>query len=286
MTIGTHAGGLSSVLRGRISNLRLYNRALTASEILQNYSATAPHCTSSSCANLAFWMDPSDTSTWTASSGAIASVADKSGLGRGLSQSDPSRQPGLSSFTRNGLNYFEFASTTNLRTGPLTLAQPLTVFAVVRNTSALTTNRQIIGNAVTPNPSPALYVSGGVWRQASSTEPLSSTSVDQNWHYLSAVYNGTSSKLYLDGTLILDSSSNANPGTNGWNSSPIVIGSRGTNEFGWIGDIAEVMMFSGSMSTDDRQHTEKYLARKWGFTPESLSSGSAPCRWCSGYPQG
>ncbi len=251
---------------GKMSEMRLYDRALNGPEITQNYSATAPHCTSATCQNLALWMDPSDTSTWTASNGAITSVADKSGLGRGLSQSDPSRQPGLSSSTRNGLNYFEFASTTNLRTASLTLAQPLTVFAVVRNASAQTTNRQIIGNAVTPNPSPALYVSGGVWRQASPTEHLSQTSVDQSWHYLSAVYNGASSKLYLDGTLILDSSANANPGTNSWNASPIVIGSRGTNEFGWIGDIAEVMMFSGSMSVDDRVHTEKYLARKWGFS--------------------
>jgi len=270
-TIGAHngnnpQGGGWSNLNGRISSIRMYNRALTANEISQNYSATAAHCTSVTCQNLALWMDPADTSTWSASNGAIVSVADKSGLGRGLSQSDPSRQPGLSSSTRNGLNYFEFASSTNLRTGPLTLSQPLTVFAVVRNASAQTTNRQIIGNAVTPNPSPALYVSGGVWRQASSTEHLSQTSVDQDWHYLSAVYNGASSKLYLDGALILDSSSNANPGVNGWNASPIVIGSRGTNEFGWIGDIAEVMMFSGSMSVDDRVHTEKYLARKWGFS--------------------
>ena len=34
----------------------------------------------------------------------------------------------------------------------------------------------------------------------------------------------------------------------------------------WIGDMAEVMIFSGALSTNDRQHTEKYLASKWGFT--------------------
>jgi hypothetical protein len=202
-------------------------------------------------------MDGAESSTWTAQNGAITEVKDRSKSGYTLTQTNPSSRPGLSSSKRNGRNYFEF-----------TVGQPVTLFAVVRNGASVGNilNRQIIGNAVSPNASPALYVSNGVWRQSAGTEHVSSTSVDQNWHYLSAIYNGSTSRLYLDGVLILDSSANANPGTNSWLSSPFVIGSRGTGEFGWIGDIAEVMMFGSALDDASRQHTEKYLAGKWGFT--------------------
>jgi hypothetical protein len=250
-----------SNLNGRISSIRLYNRALSAIEVFGNYSATAPHCTSSSCQNVAFWMDPADTSTWTASNGAIASVTDKSGSNRGLAQSDASMRPGLSSSTRNGRNYFEFAGSQSLATGPVSMSQPVTMFAVVRNASTSSSNRQVVGNAENP-PSPVLYVSGGVWRHYASAEAVSSTSTDQNWHYVSVVFNGSSSRMYLDGVLI----SSENPGGNGWASTPITIGADIAGSLGWVGDIAEVMIFSGALSTNDRQHTEKYLAGKWGFT--------------------
>jgi hypothetical protein len=263
LTIGAHnnGSGAMSNLNGRIGSIRLYNRALSATEIFGNYSATAPHCTTSSCQNLAFWMDPADASTWTASNGAIATVADKSGSNRGLTQADPSMRPGLSSFTRNGRNYFEFASTTRLDSAPTTLSQPLTAFAVVRNGLGDGANRQVIGNTESP-PSPVIYKSSGMWRQYASQELISSTPVDTSWHYISAVYNGSTSKLYLDGVLIAE----GNTSTSGWSNSKILIGAASSSGFGWIGDIAEVMIFSGAMSTNDRQHTEKYLASKWGFS--------------------
>jgi hypothetical protein len=138
-------------------------------------------------------MDGAESSTWTAQNGAITEVKDRSKSGYTLTQTNPSSRPGLSSSKRNGRNYFEFAGGTNLRTGPITVGQPVTLFAVVRNGASVGNilNRQIIGNAVSPNASPALYVSNGVWRQSAGTEHVSSTSVDQNWHYLSAIYNGS-----------------------------------------------------------------------------------------------
>lgn len=267
MTIGDHnngTAGVGSVLNGRISSIRLYNRALTAAEIAQNYSATAPHCTSSSCQNLAFWMDPADTSTWTQSNGAIVSVADKSGSNRGLSQTNASMRPGLSSSTRNGRNYFEFASTTRLDSAPTTLSQPMTAFAVVRNGVTDAANRQVLGNAESP-PSPVIYKASGVWRQYAGTELVSQTAVDQSWHYISAVYNGPTSTLYLDGVKIAEGQASSG----GWSNSKITIGDASSPGYGWIGDIAEVMIFSGALSAADRLHTENYLASKWGFSPQS-----------------
>jgi hypothetical protein len=36
--------------------------------------------------------------------------------------------------------------------------------------------------------------------------------------------------------------------------------------FGWCGDLAEVIIYSTALTTDQRQTTETYLARKWGLT--------------------
>lgn len=52
----------------------------------------------------------------------------------------------------------------------------------------------------------------------------------------------------------------------GWSNSRITIADANSPGYGWIGDIAEVMIFSAAMSTADRHHTEKYLTCKRGLS--------------------
>lgn len=266
-TIGAHNGnnpqsGGWSNLNGRISSIRLYNRALTGAEISQNYSATAGHCLPSACGSNALWIDASDGQTVTTSGAAVTLVSDRSGNGRSVSQSSSSMRPTLSSATRNGKKYLEFLGGQKLSSTNITIAQPLTMFAVARSGEVSNTNRQVVGNA--PNVAPVIYMNGGAWRQYAGAEVTSSKSIDTDWHYISAVYNGSSSTMYVDGVPVITS---GNPGSTGWSNAAFNIGNSSDNGFGWIGDIGEVMLFSKALTDAERQHTEKYLARKWGFTP-------------------
>ena len=266
-TIGAHngnnpQGGGWSNLNGRISSIRLYNRALTGAEISQNYSATAGHCLPSACGSNALWIDASDGQTVTTSGAAVTLVTDRSGNGRSVSQSSSSMRPTLSSATRNGKKYLEFLGGQKLSSTNITIAQPLTMFAVARSGEVSNTNRQVVGNA--PNVAPVIYMNGGAWRQYAGAEVTSSKSIDTDWHYISAVYNGSSSTMYVDGVPVITS---GNPGSTGWSNAAFNIGNSSDNGFGWIGDIGEVMLFSKALTDAERQHTEKYLARKWGFTP-------------------
>ena len=266
-TIGAHngnnpQGGGWSNLNGRISSIRLYNRALTGAEISQNYSATAGHCLPSACGSNALWIDASDGQTVTTSGAAVTLVTDRSGNGRSVSQSSSSMRPTLSSATRNGKKYLEFLDGQKLSSTNITIAQPLTMFAVVRSGEVSNTNRQVVGNA--PNVAPVIYMNGGAWRQYAGAEVTSSKSIDTDWHYISAVYNGSSSTMYVDGVPVITS---GNPGSTGWSNAAFNIGNSSDNGFGWIGDIGEAMLFSKALTDAERQHTEKYLARKWGFTP-------------------
>jgi hypothetical protein len=45
----------------------------------------------------------------------------------------------------------------------------------------------------------------------------------------------------------------------------IRIGNRGTNNQGWPGIIAEILIYSGNLALGDRQRVEGYLAAKWGL---------------------
>ena len=100
------------------------------------------------------------------------------------------------------------------------------------------------------------------WSIFAGAEPRAGTS-DNSPHLFTALFNGSSSALWLDGTSIIST----NAGTASLTG--ISLGARGAGDLPIIGDIAEVMVVS-SPSSVDRQSIEGYLAHKWGL------SGSLP----------
>ncbi len=233
-------------------------------------SAQAVAFSPSSLSGLQFWVDFSDLSTITSSGGLVSQVTDKSGNGRDISQSTSSNRPAIGASTKNGMDVLTFDGSDNLKAALWTQPQPVTMFAVVRNSENSGANRQIIGN--TNSISPVFYKSGNVWHLYSASELASSVSVDNSWHYLSGVVNSGSSVLRLDGTQIAA----GNTGSNSWNNSSIAIGNSpdAGNGFGWIGDIAEVFIYSRVLSTSEITQVESYLNSRWFLPPTTTTSTS------------
>ncbi|MEY3640414.1 MAG: hypothetical protein RLZZ199_219 [Actinomycetota bacterium] len=264
LTIGAHNNGTSATsnLNGRIGSIRLYNRALTAAEVLQNYSATERACATSACSSLSTWFDAAESSTVTTSGTSVASMSDRSDGDLAISQSDPNRRPIVSSTLRNGRKFLTFDGGDVLASTPFTQSLPVTIFAVARS-SVLPAgiNRQIVGNGGT---TPAVYMVGGEWRIFAGSELGTGTTSDTNWHFISGVFDGANSRLYVDGQL----ANSGNVGSFGWNPQTFMLGNSWENgwNYGWVGDIGEVMVYSKVLTDAERQHTEGYLARKWGFS--------------------
>jgi len=226
-------------------------------------SAHAVAFVPSSLTGLQFWVDFSDLSTVTASGGLVSQVADKSGNGRDISQPTSSRRPVTGASTKNDLNVLAFDGASTLVSPVWTQPQPVTMFAVVRNSENSGANRQIIGNS--NSLSPVFYKSGDTWRLYSGSEVVSPVSVDTSWHYLSGVVDSGSSFLRLDGAQIVA----GNTGSSFWNNSSIAIGNSpdAGNGFGWIGDIAEVFIYSRVLTASEITQVESYINSKWFLAP-------------------
>jgi len=235
---------------------------------LANSGAQAVAFSPSSLTGLQFWVDFSDLSTITSSGGFVSQVQDKSGNNRDLTQPTSSNRPAIGASSKNGLDVLTFDGGDAMESPRWTQPQPVTMFAVVRNSDNSGANRQMIGNQSSRNPT--FYKSGNVWRLYAGSELPSSVTVDNSWHYLGGVANTGSSALRLDGVQI----ASGNISGLSWNNSSIAIGNAPDygNGFGWIGDISEVFIYSRVLTNSEITQVESYLNSKWFLAPTTTTS--------------
>jgi hypothetical protein len=237
------------------------------------HGAAAVAWSPSSLSGLEFWIDPSDVPTVTYSGGAASRVNDKSGNGRHIEQSDSDKQPSYGVATKNGRKVMGFDGNDNLRSANWTKSQPVTMFAVAQNSSdGDYGNRQIVGNT---NPvSPTFYKSSNVWRLYAGAELVSDTAVDTDWHCLTGVVNSESSLYRLDGQVIAEGDAGGQP----WDDSPISIGDSAESwgSFGWIGGIAEVLIYSRILTDTEIAQVETYLRNKWDTSVPASTTTTVP----------
>jgi hypothetical protein len=155
------------------------------------------------------------------------------------------------------------------------ISQPLTVFLV----------GQIIGNNGAGTAADYFFDgSNGASRTALSTfstptmglfagaGPIQSTAAYGGFHIYQAVFNGNFSRLYQDGTLVLN---NSNVGGNGINTSGLLLGARYTSGFGLNGHIANVKVYSGLMTSEEVNAVGYNLQATYGlsgvYVPEPSS---------------
>jgi hypothetical protein len=199
---------------------------------------------------LYLWLDAQDSNAYTLSGSNVTAVIDKSPYAWSLGSA--------STFTLNSTKfnttYPSFYGTGGQlgSNSSFTLAQPLTVY--------------FVGQAVTANASTFLFdgatstrcviyigatmFAGGEFSATNAGSVYSS-------HVISALYNGASSSIRLNGI-----TTTGNPGTSGFGG--IRISSRNTGSDGYPGHICELLIYSGAHTDAQRQAIEGYLTWKWG----------------------
>lgn len=213
---------------------------------------------------LAAWYDASRGITRDGSD-RISQWDDQSGNARHLTQATGASQPlyvGPNSGT-NSLPHVYFDGSRRLTSASFTaINQPRTHFIVFKTTAdpagtmAIAVdgigggNRAGIGWTTTTN----LRIFAGASLNGTLASTYNTTAV------YSALYNGASSQIWVNGSSLITGDSGAHSLTG------INLGSFGAANY-LTGNICEVLIYSGSLSTGDRQTIESYLAAKWITAP-------------------
>jgi hypothetical protein len=235
--------------------------------------------------SLQLWLDAADTSTITASSGSVSQWNDKSGNARHVTQATGADQPVTGSATLNGLNVIEFVSSDRLTrtsttaigngvTGATTyVVARFTDFSVLRAVFAVSTGTgggqaaRFVTNSTTGS---KVQLGGRTLDADSFVSQDSTTTLNTTDHYLiTGVYDIANTDLYiylgstLEGT---NTSYQTSTTTSATNSLKLAVGSSVAETGFHAGTIAELLVYHGAHTADQRSKVWNYLAAKWGLT--------------------
>jgi hypothetical protein len=215
---------------------------------------------------LAAWFEADAGTSTTTDGAAISQWNDQSGNAHHAVQASGVSQPLYKTAIQNGLPGILFDGSNDfMDAAGIVATQPNTSFVVVKSLVVTTGHNPIDG--VSARQGVSLGGAGGTnWGAFAGADVESSTAGDTNPHVLSCTFNGASTELRLDGTLLTLSGS---PGTSGLNG--LRIGSFNGTIGNWNGYVFEIVVYSVALSTADRQTVESYLSNKW-FGPASSSS--------------
>jgi len=217
------------------------------------------------------WLDADDDSTITVSNGAVSKWNDKSGMDHDMVQDDASFKPTLKMTGLNGLKVVNFDGYTQQMETELGATwlnnTEFTVFAVTDSYSYFSYNRFMMS---TDNPGNGDFQIG---RGTSLTTWAFESSVESSWEYtssptLEALLSVTQvknpgSQLWMNGE---DFGQNTDPVASITDiTQPLRLGGYDLDWWTYDGDIAEIVIVTGTISTETRQKMEGYLAWKWGL---------------------
>ena len=225
------------------------------------------------------WLDATDSSTITLSSGSLTQWNDKSGNGRNLTAVSGYANATVSSAFQNGLNVFNFFGNGLYRTALGNVSYPLEVYIIVALKS-LTTHVDVLGmgDTATDNFNSLTFSESAArrWHNGSSygNRQTISTTDETSLSFLLIQWSIANGNYLLrrNGTQLIQASQ-----TYSFNNSATAafqIGFRHTNidAANFSGYIGEIVVFNNQIGTTDRQNVESYLAQKWGLTG-SLPAG-------------
>lgn len=207
------------------------------------------------------WIDASDTSTITHSSGSVSQINDKSGNGRHFTQSTGSLQPVTGVETLNGLNVLDFPSSDKMEwtLSSASRSDPWTVFMVVKSIAKGRVNLSLGSNngfaPVTWDEfdKVGFLIGGLIW---SGTGPHIS-----NWviHTTTSSYSGSTATM---AALINGSTYNTYSGSMNEMSGKFWLNG---DSAGAMADahMAEVIIYKATLTTDERAAVHSYLNAKW-----------------------
>jgi hypothetical protein len=208
------------------------------------------------------WADTAGTSPAT-DTGLVARVDDKSGNGHNLTQATSGNRPTAQFGNQNGNAILRFdGSNDQLKSGFSPVSQPLTFAWVLKQVSWIsadrihdgtTTDRCVLAQFNFGSPNLCLYAGTGfVCDNASAS--LGS------WFVVTAIFNGSSSKLAVnDGT-----PGTGNPGANGLTDG-VSLGSKYDGSGAAQFDIGEEVIWNSALSAGNITSVVANLRAKWGF---------------------
>lgn len=229
---------------------------------------------------LVLWLDASDTSSMTVSSGIISEWRDKSGL--------HNHAKGVNSpmLIANSINTCQAVVSTENQyfTGQLSITgDTLTVFAVAQTSRPLgdgnlgNDQRLVsLANGSFPDYGREYGRQDGVialfnqkntstiasWRV---TGPIAGNTISTNVPFQAvSKYDGTNGYLWKNGVQG-DAPSSSSSGTFGITTYGIGNCPTPTEEY-WVGSIGEIVIYNRALSESDQQKVEGYLATKWGLS--------------------
>jgi len=218
------------------------------------------------------WYDASDSSTITKDgSNKVSKWTDKSGNSLGsnldLLQSTGGDQPTWTDADRNGKPTLNFSGAYMKTDTSVTIAsesQPTTYFFVTKTDAN--------GERVMLDGSYGSNSNYDDWRQNMGKSgsnywfvdggTTSTTASADTWYYGTAIFNGSSGKLNINGTTI---SSSLATGSRQMRMGTLGSWSDGSSSQRWEGKFAEIIMFNKLLSDTEIADVEEYLKEKWGF---------------------
>ncbi len=230
-------------------------------------------------AGLQLWYE-ADTETY-ADGQAVTSWTDKSGFGRTLTAFDPSQAPVFHRNTLNGRAVVDFNGTSSLLktyNSTFTIAQPDTFFIVYRSLDANTSSRAFVFDSRDSSNRQVLGRGGAGDERLYANNDLVATGIAYpfpTFQIWSGTFNGGTSSLYQNGALIQSG--------NAGGSSQVGFTLGGLNSSAQYGydlthsQIAEILYYSGSLSSADRNTVTSWLNTKYQVTgPLSPPVNTAP----------
>jgi hypothetical protein len=213
------------------------------------------------------WLDATDTTTLTLSGSNVTAWRDKTGLTTlSLCNTAPTYVSNQVQF--NGSARFQ---------GSYTMTTQTTVFAVYSTTST-TTNEWLLsfnGNEYGTINAPVPVYSGGYADLALGTgggwpanEFWSTLTPQTGRRMYTVAFNGSNTLVWRNGSPATMAGTPANVTANG---TIISVGAAYTGWAPWSGGLSELILFSNTLTTLQRQQVEGYLAWKWGLNT-SLAS--------------
>lgn len=223
---------------------------------------------------LALWLDASDTSTITESSGAVSQWNDKSGYGRHVSQATSANQPTTNSTSQNGLNTLSFDGggdkmSTAAAWGTFNGPTPRTALIVAK--AGTTGYRWILAFGSESNTG-RIYMVG---TPSSNTNAYVAWSGDHDSGYamgttshriiVSRLAGLRSSQIWLDGGAPSNFTTSVDVNTT--STGPLWVSRQYQNDAEWWkGEIAEIILCSETLTIGEINLIGRWLADKWGLT--------------------
>lgn len=289
-TLGNYADASAAAgdaFNGKMFEYLIFNRVLTTEERQEvegylsmkwNLPQYNPNVTLPlTIPNCRLWLDATDTTTLTGSS-PVTQWRDKSSNAYAFNGTGAV----TSNFISSERTSLFFNGSSYLTNNSMSITNPFTVFTVGYQTSNTATWQRILNGISNTTYDSYLFLgclgsnvsvfigNGSGWNDTSSNLPAT-RSLLSGTVICSTVSAGTLTT-YVNGTTLDTKSGNTTPTFTGLN----IGGGYGTLTTSgaqpWNGHIGEIILYSGVLTTTQRQQIEGYLAQKWNITYSTLPS--------------